>query len=273
MARLKFRTDGTIALFDPSDDPFPPFPGEALLHLPPTLPPQAADQAQPHLPTEIPPAQTQSHLPAVQSEAAADALSLALQLTPALTQADEFCPRTLTFTIPGKNGNPGVQIKAVEDNGSIHFTVDVLGDADLRGLFFHLADETKLNGLAVSNESGLITNFVNQANSVINLGQGAESATSVSAFATLFPASARKRRRRCSANASERRALPPLQGAPSRQRDQGSAHGGLGRDNLVYDGTNANDLFTIGVAGEVPLNSRLVVNTVGAANDCQCLSS
>ena len=26
MARLKFRTDGTIALFDPSDDPFPPFP-------------------------------------------------------------------------------------------------------------------------------------------------------------------------------------------------------------------------------------------------------
>jgi hypothetical protein len=32
MARLKFRTDGTIALFDPSDDPFPPFPDEALLH-------------------------------------------------------------------------------------------------------------------------------------------------------------------------------------------------------------------------------------------------
>jgi hypothetical protein len=61
------------------------------------------------------------------------------------------------------------------------------------------------------------------------------------------------------------------------QRDQGSANGRLGRDNLVYNGTNANDLFTIGVAGEVPLNSRLVVNTVGAANDLpmpeQCLPS
>jgi hypothetical protein len=130
MARLKLRTDGTIALFDPSDDPFPPFPDPALFHLPPTLPPQAADQAQPHLPTEIPPAQAQSDLPAVQSEAAAEASSLTL------AQADEFCPRTLSFTIPG---NPGVQVTAVqlpgidEDHGSIHFTVDVLGNADLRG--------------------------------------------------------------------------------------------------------------------------------------------
>jgi hypothetical protein len=62
-------------------------------------------------------------------------------LTPALTQAEEFCPRTLAFTIPG---NPGVQVTAVqlpgidEDHGSIHFTVDVDGNADLRGLFFHL---------------------------------------------------------------------------------------------------------------------------------------
>ena len=98
MARLKFRTDGTIALFDPSDDPFPPFPPfppEALLHLPPTLPSQAADQAQPQLPTGIPPAQAQADLPAVQSEAAANASSLALELTPALTQAEEVCPRPL----------------------------------------------------------------------------------------------------------------------------------------------------------------------------------
>jgi hypothetical protein len=51
MARLKFRTDGTV-LFDPSDDPLPP---EALSQLPPTLPSQAAVQAQPQLPTEIPP--------------------------------------------------------------------------------------------------------------------------------------------------------------------------------------------------------------------------
>src|SRR5262245_14341395 len=139
MARLKFRTDGTTVLFDPSDDPFPP---EALLHLPPTLPAQAAVQAQPQLPTEIPPAQAQSDLPAVQSEATADASSLALQLTPASTQADEFCPRTISFTIPGANGNPGVQVTAVEHQengvktGTIDFTVDVLGDADLRGLFF-----------------------------------------------------------------------------------------------------------------------------------------
>jgi Bacterial Ig domain len=189
MARLKSRIDGTTTLFDPSDDPFPPFPDQALLHLPPTLPSQAAEQAQPHLPTEIPPAQTQSHLPAVQSEAAADVSSLALELTPALTLADEFCPRTITFTIPGANGNPGVQVTAVEHqengvkNGTIDFTVDVLGNADLRGLFFHLADETKLTGLAVSGEDvGLITNFAHQANSVLNLGQGAEMNGAASPF-------------------------------------------------------------------------------------------
>jgi hypothetical protein len=182
MARLKFRTDGTIALFDPSDDPFPPFPDPALLHLPPTLPPQAADQAQPQLPTEIPPAQAQSDLPAVQSEATAAASSLALQAIPALTQADEFCPRTLSFTIPG---SPGVQVTAVQlpgiddDHGSIHFTVDVLGNADLRGLFFHLADETKLAGLAVTDEDG---NPVPLITSVINLGQGAEMNGAASPF-------------------------------------------------------------------------------------------
>jgi Bacterial Ig domain len=104
-----------------------------------------------------------------------------------LTQADEdFCPRTITFTIPG---HPGVQVTAVEEPsmpGSIHFTVDVLGDADLRGLFFHLADETKLNGLAVTDEDGnpvrLITNFVTQEDSVINLGQGAEMNAAASPF-------------------------------------------------------------------------------------------
>ena len=186
MARKYRIGDGTSALFDPFDDPFPPFPPEALLHLPPTLPSQAADQAQPQLPTEIPPAQTQSHLPAVQSEAAADASSLALQLTPALTADEDFCPRTISFTIPG---NPGVQVTAVEDPddpGSIHFTVDVLGNADLRGLFFHLVDEAKLNGLVVTDLDGnphpLVTNFVNQANSVINLGQGAEMNAAASPF-------------------------------------------------------------------------------------------
>src|SRR5262245_4475921 len=190
MARKYRIGDGTSALFDPSDDPFPPFPPEALSHLPPTLPSQAAEQAQPQLPTEIPPVQTQSHLPAVQSDAAADASSLALQLTSALTQADDdFCPRTITFTIPGGSGNPGVQVTAVEDPdhpGSIHFTVDVLGQADLRGLFFDLFDDAKLNGLAVTDEGGnpvpLITNFQHQANSVINLGQGANMTGAASPF-------------------------------------------------------------------------------------------
>jgi hypothetical protein len=179
MAR-KYKIGDGSTLFDPSDDPFPPFPSEALLHLPPTLPSRAAEQAQPQLPTEIPPAQVQSPLLTVQSEAAADASSLALQLTPALTLADDdFCPRTITFTIPGGSGNPGVQVTAVEDPdhpGSIHFTVDVLGNGDLRGLFFDLFDDAKLNGLAVTDEGGnpvpLITNFQHQANSVINLGQG-----------------------------------------------------------------------------------------------------
>lgn len=186
MARLKFRTDGTTVLFDPSDDPFPP---EALSQLPPTLPSQAAEQAQPQLPTEIPPAQAQSHLPAVQSEAAADASSLALQLTPALTAADEeFCPRTISFTIPGGGpGNPGVQVTAVEHQengvktGTIDFTVDVLGDADLRGLFFQF-NEAHLNGLKVTGGDGLITNTLIQANSVINLGQGAEMNGAASPF-------------------------------------------------------------------------------------------
>ena len=39
--------------------------------------------------------------------------------------------------------------------------------------------------------------------------------------------------------------------------------GGDGTDTLVYNGTAANDTFTIGAAGQVNLNSRLVVNTTG----------
>jgi Tol biopolymer transport system component len=123
MARLKYRNgDGTSALFDPFDDPFPPFPPEALLNLPPTLPPQAADQAQPHLPPEIPPTEAQLHLPptlpsppteaqlqlpAVQSQAAADASSLAAQLTPAFPGMADFTlvgDPTLDDTLVGENG-------------------------------------------------------------------------------------------------------------------------------------------------------------------------
>src|SRR5262249_51064598 len=39
--------------------------------------------------------------------------------------------------------------------------------------------------------------------------------------------------------------------------------GGTGEDELVYNGTNTNDSFTIGAAGQVNLNSRLVLNTTG----------
>ena len=42
-----------------------------------------------------------------------------------------------------------------------------------------------------------------------------------------------------------------------------TADGAGGTDTLVYNGTAANDSFTIGNAGEVNLNSRLVLNTAG----------
>ena len=39
--------------------------------------------------------------------------------------SDEFCPRQISFTIPGK---AGVLVTATEDDGKINFVVDVLGD-------------------------------------------------------------------------------------------------------------------------------------------------
>jgi hypothetical protein len=42
-----------------------------------------------------------------------------------------------------------------------------------------------------------------------------------------------------------------------------TVNGDVGTDTLVYNGTPNNDAFTIGVAGQVNLNSRLVVNTTG----------
>ena len=59
------------------------------------------------------------------------------------------CERSITFTIPGTSTSPALQITAVENAGKIDFTVDVQDNAqltaDLRGLFFHLADEFKLS--------------------------------------------------------------------------------------------------------------------------------
>jgi hypothetical protein len=85
---------------------------------------------------------------------------------------DEFCPRQITFTIPGK---VGVQITATENHGKIEFEVDVLGSgkdaADLRGLFFHIT-ESKLAGLSISGGDGWITGTQIKKNGVIDLGQG-----------------------------------------------------------------------------------------------------
>ncbi len=84
------------------------------------------------------------------------------------------CPRSITFTIPGKLG-VGVQITAVENGGNLDFTVEVVGSsmhtADLRGLFFQF-NEADLSGLHILGGDGLITGSQIQANSVINLGQG-----------------------------------------------------------------------------------------------------
>ena len=91
----------------------------------------------------------------------------------ALTAEDEFCPRQITFTIPGK---VGVQVTATENNGQIDFVVEALGDAknsaDLRALFMHY-DESKLGALQITGGDGLITETQIKANSVIDLGQGA----------------------------------------------------------------------------------------------------
>ena len=61
-----------------------------------------------------------------------------------------LCPRSITFMIPGL---VGLQVKAVEDGGSLLLTVDVLDTArmtgDLRGLFFHF-DEALLAGLSIA---------------------------------------------------------------------------------------------------------------------------
>jgi hypothetical protein len=42
-----------------------------------------------------------------------------------------------------------------------------------------------------------------------------------------------------------------------------TVNGGAGTDTFVYNGTAGNDVFTIGAAGQVNLNARLVVNTTG----------
>ncbi len=92
---------------------------------------------------------------------------------PLLLPADEFCPRQISFTIPGK---VGVQVTVTEHAGQLDFVVDALGSgansADLRALFLQF-NEAKLAGLHITGGDGLITATQINANSVIDMGQGA----------------------------------------------------------------------------------------------------
>jgi hypothetical protein len=86
----------------------------------------------------------------------------------------EDCVRSITFEIPGKNGShEGVQIYAEEHDGTIVFTIESLGGDDLRGFFFHLADESLLDGLEFTNLDPLITETRVGLNNVIDMGNGA----------------------------------------------------------------------------------------------------
>ena len=95
-----------------------------------------------------------------------------LQMEEDMSHDDPFCPRTITFTIPG---NPPVQVTVVETDGALEFTVDVLESkkhgADLRGLFFHM-NEDRLAGLQIAGGDGWISDTQVAANSVSDLGNG-----------------------------------------------------------------------------------------------------
>lgn len=86
--------------------------------------------------------------------------------------SDDFCPRQIIFTIPG---NPGVQVTATEQDGTIVFEVDVLESigtiGDLRSLFFDIS-EAKLAGLTVTSGDGLLTESRIGANAIDDLGKG-----------------------------------------------------------------------------------------------------
>ncbi|EEX13109.1 outer membrane adhesin-like protein [Citreicella sp. SE45] len=84
------------------------------------------------------------------------------------------CVRSIMFVIPGVDGGPDIQVTAVEVDGTIEFTLEVLpGDegevGDIRGLFFNLNDDSKLMN---SSAFGVdVTDY--QAGDVIDLGHGA----------------------------------------------------------------------------------------------------
>jgi hypothetical protein len=84
------------------------------------------------------------------------------------------CVRSITFTIPGKKGEPAIQVAVTELDGKLVFDLSALdggkGPADLRGLFFDLNDDTKLAGLQFANDDGAVTGLATHTN---DLGRGA----------------------------------------------------------------------------------------------------
>lgn len=89
----------------------------------------------------------------------------------------------MTFTIAG---GPGIEVHVEEVDGDLRFTVSVLGEggltADLRGLFFQVADESLLGGLTLSQDGAGVTEFRAKEDGVIDLGQGANMQGAAGAF-------------------------------------------------------------------------------------------
>jgi hypothetical protein len=95
------------------------------------------------------------------------------------------CVRSISFIIPGNGTAPDVQVYAEEGpGGTLNFTVTVLASpgmtADLRGLFFDVADGGKLAGLSQSGSGGKVTDF--DTVDVIDLGNGANMQGKASPF-------------------------------------------------------------------------------------------
>jgi hypothetical protein len=81
---------------------------------------------------------------------------------------------SMSFTISG--GGTNVQVTVTEVAGDLVFDVKVVPGAtgiigDLRGLFFHLADESLLPGLTATGAK--VTDQQFNANAVHDLGNGA----------------------------------------------------------------------------------------------------
>ena len=86
------------------------------------------------------------------------------------------CVRSITFTIPSGGAGPATQVYVEEQAGNLVFTVDLLDTlamtGDLRGLFFHM-NEAAISGLSVVGLDPTISETRVAANSVIDLGNGA----------------------------------------------------------------------------------------------------